>query len=104
MLYYLENTELIEYRTYGHSRYKPMTDRVRTLVTYRKLIYFPITSTLQRLFMSPKTIEHIIWHQSHDVVDGVMVHFFFMVKPRNTLIVCILNFQWRQGTCILCYV
>jgi len=24
--------------------------------------------------MSPKTTEHMTWHQSHDVVDGVMVH------------------------------
>jgi hypothetical protein len=24
--------------------------------------------------MSPKTVEHITWHQSHGVVDGVMVH------------------------------
>jgi hypothetical protein len=24
--------------------------------------------------MSPKTVEHMTWHQSHDAVDGVMVH------------------------------
>ena len=24
--------------------------------------------------MSPKTAEHMTWHQSHDVVDGVTVH------------------------------
>jgi len=24
--------------------------------------------------MSPRTVEHMIWHQSHDLVDGVMVH------------------------------
>jgi len=26
------------------------------------------------LFMSLKTAEHMTWHQSHDAVDGVMVH------------------------------
>jgi hypothetical protein len=26
------------------------------------------------LFMSPKTIEHMIWYHSHDEVEGVMVH------------------------------
>jgi hypothetical protein len=26
--------------------------------------------------MSPKTTEHITWHKSHDVMDGVMVHSF----------------------------
>ena len=24
--------------------------------------------------MSPRTVEHMTWHQSHHVVDGVMVH------------------------------
>jgi hypothetical protein len=24
--------------------------------------------------MSPKTAKHMIWHQSHNTVDGVMVH------------------------------
>jgi len=24
--------------------------------------------------MSPRTAEHMTWHQSHHVVDGVMVH------------------------------
>jgi hypothetical protein len=28
------------------------------------------------LFMSPRTAEHMTWHQSHDAVDGVMVHLF----------------------------
>ena len=24
--------------------------------------------------MSPRTVEHITWHQAHDAVDGVMLH------------------------------
>jgi hypothetical protein len=43
-------------------------------VAYKKLRYFPIKPRLQRLFISPRTTEHMTWHQSHDVVDGVMVH------------------------------
>jgi hypothetical protein len=74
MLYYIENAEMTECMTCGHSRYKPKTGRGKTLVAYKKLRYFPITSRLQRLFMSPRTAEHITWHQSHDAVDGVMVH------------------------------
>jgi hypothetical protein len=74
MLYYLENTELTECMTCGHSRYKPRTGRGKTLVAYKKLRYFPITPRLQRLFMSPRTAEHMTWHQSHDAIDGVMVH------------------------------
>jgi len=76
MLYYLENVELTECMTCGHSRYKPKTGRGKTLMAYKKLRYFPITPRLQRLFMSSRTAEHMIWHQSHHAVDGVMVHPF----------------------------
>jgi hypothetical protein len=74
MLYYLENAEMTECMTCGHSRYKPRTGRGKTLVAYKKLRYFPITPRLQRLFMSPRTAEHMTWHQAHLAVDGVMVH------------------------------
>jgi hypothetical protein len=74
MLYYLENAELIECMTCGHSRYKTRTGMGKTLVAYKKLRYFSITLRLRRLFMSPRTAEHMTWHQSHDAVDGVMVH------------------------------
>jgi hypothetical protein len=46
MLYYLENSELTESMTCGHSRYKPRTGRGKTLVAYKKLRYFPITPRL----------------------------------------------------------
>jgi hypothetical protein len=74
ILYYLENTKLTECKTYKHARYKLRTGRGRTLVSYRKLRYFSITPKLQRLLMSPKTVEHMAWHHSHDAVNGVMVH------------------------------
>jgi hypothetical protein len=60
--------------TCGHSRYKLKTGMRKTFVAYKKLRYFSITPKLQRLFMSPKIIGHMTWHQSYDVVDGVMVH------------------------------
>jgi hypothetical protein len=74
MLYYLENAEMTECMTCRHSRYKPRIGRGKTLVAYKKLRYFLITSRMQRLFMSPRTAEHMKWHQSHDALDGVMVH------------------------------
>jgi len=74
VLYYLENAKMTECMTCGYSRYKPRTGRGKTLVAYKKLRYFPITPRLQRLFMSPRTAEHMTWHQSHHAVDGVMVH------------------------------
>jgi hypothetical protein len=76
MLYYLEHTNLTRRRTCEHSCYKPMIGRGRSLFEHKKLRYFSITLRLQRLFISLKTIEHMTWYQSHDAVDGVMVHPF----------------------------
>jgi hypothetical protein len=59
MLYYLENTESTKCRTCGHSCYKPKNSRGRTLITTKKLRYFPITPKLQRLFMSSKIVKHM---------------------------------------------
>jgi len=59
MLYYLENAKLTEGRTCGNSHYKPMIGRERSLIAHRKLKYFSITPRLQRLFISPKTAEHM---------------------------------------------
>jgi hypothetical protein len=74
MLYYLENAEMTECMTCGHSHYKPKTSRGKTIMAYKKLRYFPITPRLQRLFMLPRTVEYMTWHQAHHAVDGVMVH------------------------------
>jgi len=74
MIYYFENAELTEWMTCGHSHYKPRTGMGKNLVAYKKFRYFPITPRLQRLFMSPRTAEHMTWHQLHNTVDGVMVH------------------------------
>jgi hypothetical protein len=59
MLYYFENTDLTECRTYGHSCYKLRTSRGKTIVAHKKIRYFSITPRLQRLFMSSKTVEYM---------------------------------------------
>jgi hypothetical protein len=76
MLYYLENTNLIEYKTLGHARYKPKTGSERTFVAYRKFRYFPIILRLQIFFISQKTIEHMTWYHSYNAVVGVTVYHF----------------------------
>jgi len=75
MLYYLENTELTNCRTYRHTHSKPRTGRGRTFVAHRKLRYLSITPRQQRFLMTLKIVENKIWHHSHDVVDWVMVHY-----------------------------
>ena len=54
MLYYYENTGFNKCETCGHARYKPKTDRGRTLIAYRKIRCFLNIPRLQRLFMSLK--------------------------------------------------
>jgi len=76
MLYYLKNRELIECRICGLACYKLITDRGRTFIAYRKLRYFSITPGLQRLFILPKTVEHMTWNHWYDAVDGVIAHPF----------------------------
>jgi hypothetical protein len=102
MLYYLENTKLTKCMTCGHSRYKPRTGRGKTLVTYKKLRYFSITPRLQRLFISPRTAEHMTWHDTNHIMRLMEWWcILLMVKPGNTLTVSILTFQLNQGTCVL---
>jgi hypothetical protein len=60
MLYYLENIKLTVCMTCDHSCYKSKTSMGKTFVAYKKLRYFSITPRLQRLFMSPKSVEHMI--------------------------------------------
>ena len=52
----------------SNTRYKPRTGRGKTVLAYKKLRYFPITPRLQRLFLSPRIVEHMAWHQAHDAV------------------------------------
>jgi hypothetical protein len=74
MLYCLENIELTERIICGHARYNLKIGKGRNFVAYKKLRYFPITHRLQRLFMSPKTAEHMTRYHLHDIVDIVMMH------------------------------
>jgi hypothetical protein len=85
MLYYRENTELTECKTYRHSRYKPRTGRWRTLVAHKK------TQTAKVIHVTKDWWTHdmtqlISWCGGWN--DGAP---FWWVKLRNTLIVCIIS-------------
>jgi hypothetical protein len=60
MLYYDEDVNLTECKTCRHAQYKPNIGRWMTLMVYKKLRYFPITTRLQRLSMSSKTVEYMM--------------------------------------------
>ncbi|CAN1215361.1 hypothetical protein LINPERPRIM_LOCUS184 [Linum perenne] len=55
------------------SNNKDSKGRVRN-VPWKILRYFPITKKLQRLFMSSKTAEEMIWHHEQRTNDGVLRH------------------------------
>jgi hypothetical protein len=104
ILYYLENIELTECRTCEHSRYKPKTSKERTFVAHKKNLdtshshlYCRGYSCHQRLLSTWHDTNHMMWWMEWWCT-------LLMVKHRNTLIVCILSFQWNQWMCILGYV
>ena len=59
ILYYGEDVNLTECKTYRYDRYKPNMGKGKTLVAYKKLRSFPIIHKLQKLFMPSKTAKHI---------------------------------------------
>jgi len=67
MLDYLENTEVIKCMTCGHSRYKPRTDMGKTFIAF--VAYKNLDTSQSRL-----DCRGYSCHQSHDMVDGVMMH------------------------------
>jgi hypothetical protein len=46
----------------------------RNKIPCKILRYFPLKSRLQRLFMSPQTVEAMRWHKEKCVDDGVLRH------------------------------
>jgi len=67
MLDYLENTEVTKCMTCGHSRYKPRTDMGKTFIAF--VAYKNLDTSQSRL-----DCRGYSCHQSHDMVDGVMMH------------------------------
>nr|XP_009799015.1 PREDICTED: uncharacterized protein LOC104245146 [Nicotiana sylvestris] len=76
ILYYKDNEDKLECPKCGQPRYKPKKEgngRQKD-VAYKVLRYFPITPRLQRLYMSTKAAEHMIWHWKSRREHGVMSH------------------------------
>lgn len=48
--------------------------RQRGKLPVKVLRYFPLTSRLQRLFMSPKTASSMTWHHTRRLKDGILRH------------------------------
>ncbi|XP_054817658.1 uncharacterized protein LOC129317338 [Prosopis cineraria] len=76
MLYYKENKERRECLVCGHDRFKSRKrdNGSNKDIPYKVLRYFPLTPRLQRLYMSSKTAEHMVWHHKTRREPGVMCH------------------------------
>ncbi|XP_016468630.1 uncharacterized protein LOC107791134 [Nicotiana tabacum] len=76
ILYYKGNKDKVNCPKCGQPRYKPKRggNGRQNDVAYKVLRYFPITTRLQRLYMSTKTAENMIWHWKSRREPGVMSH------------------------------
>nr|XP_009598167.1 uncharacterized protein LOC104094019 [Nicotiana tomentosiformis] len=76
ILYYKSNKDKVNCPKCGQPRYKPKRggNGRQKDVAYKVLRYFSITPRLQRLYMSTKTAENMIWHWKSRREPGVMSH------------------------------
>ncbi|PKU59948.1 hypothetical protein MA16_Dca028567 [Dendrobium catenatum] len=107
MLYYIDDTSEVIYRTCNAPRFKPNSRNQRRLkkdVSYSRLFYLPIISRFQRLYASMSLAGHMRWHKEKITKSDVLshssdaeawkhfdrVHTSFTAEPRNI----------RLGLCI----
>ncbi|KAK0583399.1 hypothetical protein LWI29_036516 [Acer saccharum] len=75
IIYYKEYGEALECPVCGLPRWQPKGKSGKGKnVPWKVLRYFPITSRLQRLFMSSKTAASMRWHFENRVKDGLLRH------------------------------
>ncbi|XP_074374617.1 uncharacterized protein LOC141715028 [Apium graveolens] len=58
----------------GISRYKDAKEGGSNTIPRKVLRYFPLTTRLQRLYMSARTAEHMKWYKNRVVTEGVLTH------------------------------
>ncbi|XP_057809998.1 uncharacterized protein LOC131024507 [Salvia miltiorrhiza] len=77
MIYWREDIELVRCKVCGQHRFKSnnreSSSQQKKQVAFKKMLYFPLTPRLQRLYASKATAENMRWHAS-SCDDGVMRH------------------------------
>ncbi|CAH9079402.1 unnamed protein product [Cuscuta epithymum] len=73
VLFWKENKDLENCPTCGTSRWKSNGDAGKK-IAHKVLRYFPLKPRLQRLFMSQKTSEKMVWHKEKRIDDDYMRH------------------------------
>jgi hypothetical protein len=103
MMYYLENTELTECKTWGipiinlELAGEGLLSHIKNLDTSQSHLDCRGYSCHQRLLS--------IWHDTNHMIRWMEWWCIFLtVKHVNTLTVSILTFQLNQGTCVLGYI
>ncbi|XP_065874236.1 uncharacterized protein [Euphorbia lathyris] len=75
MLFWKDDNDLLTCKVCGHARFKPRHgSRKHKLIPFRKMVYFPLTPRLRRLFASKATAEHMRWHHNHVCDEETMCH------------------------------
>ncbi|XP_065878103.1 uncharacterized protein [Euphorbia lathyris] len=75
MLYWRDDDALLNCKVCGHARYKTKRGSAKhKLIPFRKMVYFPLTPRLRRLYASTATAEHMRWHHEHACDEGTMCH------------------------------
>ncbi|XP_074347215.1 uncharacterized protein LOC141686052 [Apium graveolens] len=77
MIYWGEYINMESCKFYSHARYKTKLNRSKKekkKVPFTKMIYFPLSPRLQRLYVSPTTVTHMRWHAEHYQEEDVMCH------------------------------
>nr|XP_028959288.1 uncharacterized protein LOC114825108 [Malus domestica] len=100
IIYYMEHANATQCPTCKLSRWRTQekgNKKKGKKVPWKILRYFPLTSRLQRLYMSSKTAADMRWHSKDRVKDGVLrhpadseqwksfdqIHESFGIEPRN---------------------
>ncbi|KAL8120301.1 hypothetical protein AgCh_017459 [Apium graveolens] len=74
MLFYGDDKDNSCCRYCGISRYKDAKEGGSNTIPRKVLRYFPLTTRLQRLYMSTRTVEHMKWYKNRVVTEGVLTH------------------------------
>ncbi|KAL0457803.1 UNVERIFIED_CONTAM: hypothetical protein Slati_0407500 [Sesamum latifolium] len=76
MLYCKDSVDLEYCKFCGDARYKPTRgqDLCRKKSPYAVLRYLSLTPRLQRSYSSRATVEHMMWHATHQTEEGSMCH------------------------------
>ena len=74
MLYWGDDAYADVCKFCNQDRYKTTRRSQQRRKAHSQLFYLPLTPRLQRLYASKETAEHMTWHATHQIDEGLMCH------------------------------